>query len=163
VPDGRMRLQPSHPDVKDEVDYHRPIILELGKRMTGVECSWYRMEFLLRSAAALWVALWFGASLGAAAEINVDPSNYRALLPKLKPGDTLYLQAGTYARLLIMNLNGTPEAWITITGPRSETAVIAGDSGHNTIEILNSSYVAIKNLRIDSRHIACVRNQCQRW
>lgn len=85
------------------------------------------------------------------AVIHADPSNYRALLRSLKPGDTLSLVAGTYARLPITGLNGTPSAWIAITGPDSgPPAVIAGEEGYNTVEIFNSSYVAIENLRIDS-------------
>ena len=48
-------------------------------------------------------------------------------------------------------LNGTPSAWITITGPDlGPPAVIIGAAGYNTVEILNSSYLAIENLRIDS-------------
>jgi hypothetical protein len=83
--------------------------------------------------------------------INGDPSNYRARLRNLKPGETLTLAAGTYTRLPLVDLNGTPNAWITITGPNSgPPAVIAGEEEHDTVEILNSSYVAIENLRIDS-------------
>jgi len=83
--------------------------------------------------------------------INADPSNYRACLRNLKPGDTLTLAAGTYSRLPIIGLNGTPTAWITITGPNSgPPAVIAGEAEYDTVDILNSSYVAIENLRIDS-------------
>ena len=86
--------------------------------------------------------------------IPADPSNYRARLKTLGPGDTLQLAAGTYTRLPITNVNGTAEAWITIAGPESgKPAVIAGEEGYNTVEITNSSYVAIENLRIDSRGI----------
>jgi hypothetical protein len=43
---------------------------------------------------------------------------------------------------------------VTITGPESGSpAVVLGSSGINTVEILNSSYVSIENLRIDSRGI----------
>ncbi len=85
--------------------------------------------------------------------IHADPSNYRSLLGNLKPGDTLSLEPGKYLRLPITNLNGTPGAWITITGPQDgPPAVIVGSAqpGGNIVEILNSSYVAIENLRIDS-------------
>jgi hypothetical protein len=100
-------------------------------------------------AAALCVAC-----PGLAAVVNADPSNYRALVRALKPGDTLNLAPGRYSRLPINDLNGTPAAWITITGPRSgPPAVILGQPDFNTVEILNSSYLAIENLRIDSRGI----------
>jgi hypothetical protein len=89
-----------------------------------------------------------------AAVANADPSSYRALLAALKPGDTLTLAPGRYPRLPINQLNGTEAAWITITGPPSgPPAVITGSYGYNAVEISNSSYVAIENLRIDSRGI----------
>src|SRR5262249_33272055 len=50
--------------------------------------------------------------------------------------------------------NGTPSAWITIMGPVSgPPAVVVGEPGYNTLEIVNCSFVAIQNLRIDSRGI----------
>jgi hypothetical protein len=93
-------------------------------------------------------------ALSAAAEVNTNPSHYRKHLSSLKPGDTLNLEPGKYPRLVIAGLNGTPTAWITIKGPSSgPPAVIAGESGYNTVEIVNSSFVAIENLRIDSQGI----------
>ncbi len=66
----------------------------------------------------------------------------------------MQLASGTYPRLAITGLNGTADAWITVSGPSSGSpAVIQGAPGYNTVEILNSSYVAIENLRIDSRGI----------
>ena len=97
------------------------------------------------------IALSYTVRLRGGSVIHADRSNYRARLRTLKPGDTLSLAAGTYTRLPITNLNGTDSAWITITGPESGApAVIAGEAGYNTVEITNSSYVAIENLRIDS-------------
>ena len=87
-----------------------------------------------------------------AAEIKVGPSNYRKLLPTLKPGDTMSLAPGKYSGLTITDLNGTPTAWITIKGPTSgPPALILGKPDSNTVEIVNSSFVAIESLRIDSR------------
>lgn len=86
--------------------------------------------------------------------LNGNPSNYNRLLPTLQPGDTLSLAAGKYSLLVIKHLNGTPTNCITITGPASGPgAVIQGASGNNTVEISSSSYLAIKNLTIDSRGI----------
>src|ERR1039457_6833566 len=83
-----------------------------------------------------------------------DPSNYHALLAILQPGDTLVLASGTYPLLSLRSLNGTPAAWITITGPVSGApAIIAGSTCCNTVEISNSSYLAIENLTIDSKGI----------
>jgi len=82
---------------------------------------------------------------------RTDPSNYRDLLPRLKPGDTLLLASGRYPRLTIANLAGAPGRCITITGPATERrAVIAGEAGHNTVEIIDSSYVILSSLTVNS-------------
>jgi hypothetical protein len=89
------------------------------------------------------------------AVINANPSNYRALLPKLRPGETLNLEAGQYPGLPIRQLNGRADAWITISGPPSGApAVIVPTMQYSVVDISNSSYVAIQNLRIDSRGLA---------
>lgn len=86
--------------------------------------------------------------------IKANPSDYRAAIRHLNAGDTLELEPGRYPGLPITGLNGTPDAWITITGPSSPPeAIILGTPENNTIEIVNSSYLAIENLRIDSRGI----------
>ncbi len=90
-----------------------------------------------------------------AAVIEAGPGDYRQLLPTLRAGDTLRLAPGVYPRLYLNQLRGTPSAWITITGPDSgEAAVIQGQRGYNTVEIVNCSYVAIRHLHIDSLGIA---------
>src|SRR5947209_5636925 len=82
---------------------------------------------------------------------NATPSTYSGILSTLKPGDTLNLSAGTYPHLNISNLNGTSAAWITIQGPASGTpATITGASCCNTVEISSSSFLAIRNLTVDS-------------
>jgi hypothetical protein len=112
------------------------------------------MHHSLTIIAGSLLALSNLAQPGGAAVVNATPSNYGSLLNTLKPGDTLNLASGTYSRLNIRNLNGVPDAWITITGPLSgPPAIIAGAPESNTVEILNSSYLAIENLRIDSRGI----------
>ncbi len=86
--------------------------------------------------------------------IHAKPSNYRDAIRRLRPGDTLELEAGKYPGLPISGLNGKPDAWITIAGPPSPPeAIILGIPDHNTIEVVDSSYLAIENLRIDSRGI----------
>ena len=92
-----------------------------------------------------------------AADINADPTTYKALLGTLKPGDTLHLAAGHYPRIAVTNLNGLSGAWITITGPAvyPRTAIVDADSGPccNTVEITSSSYVALENLTIDGHDV----------
>lgn len=113
-----------------------------------MQCSFAKL-----TAVGLWVVSNLAASVSAAV-LDADPSNYRALLAGLKPGDTLNLAPGTYPLLKVSELNGNPNAWITISGPNAgPPATIAGEFGYNTVEILNSSYVAIENLRINSRGI----------
>ena len=83
-----------------------------------------------------------------------DPSNYRRLLPMLTPGDTLVLAPGPYRLLTIAHINGAPGRCVTITGPATgPRAVIVGEIGSKTAEIIDSSYVVVSNLTIDSRGI----------
>jgi nitrous oxidase accessory protein NosD len=90
-----------------------------------------------------------------AATITANPSNYQSLINGLKPGDTLNLAAGTYPRLLLSSINGAPSALITIQGPASGApAVITVDPANpgccNVVQLDTVSYVAIRNLRVDS-------------
>ncbi|MBI5532183.1 MAG: right-handed parallel beta-helix repeat-containing protein [Deltaproteobacteria bacterium] len=90
-----------------------------------------------------------------AAAVDADPTNYTSVIPTLKPGDTLNLASGTYTSGMdISGLNGSDSAWITITGPQSgPPAIIEPKSSGccNNVEITNSSYVAIRNLTVDSK------------
>ena len=96
-------------------------------------------------------------SIASATTYNGTPSNYTSLLTGLKAGDTLNLASGTYLHFNVSGLAGTASAWITITGPATGApAIIQGGTCCNAIEILNSSFVAIKNLQIDSLGIAGV-------
>jgi hypothetical protein len=86
--------------------------------------------------------------------LHADPSNYRTLLPRLIAGDTLLLAPGQYQRLTIANLRGAPGRCITIMGPPgSQRAIIFGEIGNKTVEIIDSSYVVLTRLVIDSRGI----------
>jgi hypothetical protein len=94
----------------------------------------------------------FCAAQGRGRIRRADPSNYRRMLPRLVPGDTLVLAAGEYPRLTIANLAGAPGRCITITGPAGErSAVIFGETGNKTVEIIDSSYIVVSNLVIDGR------------
>jgi uncharacterized membrane protein YgcG len=90
-----------------------------------------------------------------AADINADPSNYRNLLGTLVPGDRLVLAPGTYTQgLPITGLNGTDAAWITIVGPNAAPeAIFEGNACCNTVELVDSSYVAIEHIRVDGKGI----------
>jgi len=83
---------------------------------------------------------------------TANPSNYKTLIANLQPGDTLTLEAGRYTRLTLNGLNGTQNAWITITGPTSGLpAIIEAESCCNAVQLYGVSYVAIKNLTIDGK------------
>src|SRR3954452_2413363 len=116
------------------------------KSVTRITRRWLAAPLLAGSVP------WAGAAEAAA--YSADPTTYKSVLPTLLPGDTLNLEAGTYPLLKISGLRGTPDAWITVQGPASgPPAVVIGYSGHNTVELVNASYVAVRNLRIDSRRI----------
>jgi MYXO-CTERM domain-containing protein len=90
------------------------------------------------------------------ADVQADASSFKAMLPKLMPGDTMHLAAGTYPHFSISGLNGTSSSWITITGPASGSpATVEADAVPccNTIEITGSSFVAIEHLTIDGKNV----------
>jgi hypothetical protein len=104
-------------------------------------------------------SIFFAASIllssSAALAVDADPSNYKTILPTLKPGDTLNLAPGTYTSgLNITNLNGSEGAWITIAGPASgPPAVFEGNACCNTVEITSSSYVVVRGITVDGKQI----------
>ena len=84
--------------------------------------------------------------------LRADPSNYRRTINRLIPGDTLLLAPGNYPRLTIANLKGAPGGCIIITAEAGDRpAVIFGEIGKKTVEIVASSYIVVRNLVIDSR------------
>lgn len=107
------------------------------------------------SAAAAFASLCSNQPTGHV--ISANPDNYHSRLSALKPGDTLALVAGTYPGLHISGLRGTASHCIVITGPASgPPALIQGAARANTVEIVDSSFLAIQNLTIDSRGIGGV-------
>lgn len=111
----------------------------------------------MRTGLACLATILLAIRPAAAADYTAGPSDYESVLATLAPGDTLHLEAGTYPDLLnVTNLNGTDTAWITITGPETgDPAVFVADPGPccNTVEIRNSSYVAIKNITVDGNMV----------
>ena len=109
--------------------------------------------------SAILLALVF-CTAAEARSLRANPETVNRLLSTLRPGDTLVLAPGIYGPLHLSHLNGKPVAWITIRGANSPAgigaAVIVGNPCCNTVEIQNSSYLAIKRLRIDSAGIRSV-------
>jgi len=88
-----------------------------------------------------------------------QPGYYRTLVGSLAPGDTLYLPAGVYVdRLSLDGVQGTPTAWKVITGPASGPAatITTQSTCCNTVQLGGTSYVALRNLTIDSAHLAAI-------
>ncbi len=116
-----------------------------------------KRQFLTWAGATTTLFFLIAPQSARAADYQADPSNYRDMLSQLQPGDTLHLAAGTYEHLLnITNLNGSQDAWITITGPESgDPAIFVADPGPccNTVEIRDSSYVAIEHITVDGNHV----------
>lgn len=91
---------------------------------------------------------------GPAFALDADPSTYEALLPTLKPGDTLNLAPGTYTGgLNISGLNGTEADPIIISGPAGGGAIFEGNGCCNTVEIADSSYVTVRAITVDGKGI----------
>jgi hypothetical protein len=85
--------------------------------------------------------------------IPATPATFEAKVPYLLPGDNLQLAAGTYkAPLTINQLNGTASHPIMITGAGDAT-IFKGNDCCNTISLRKSSYIVIKNIKLDGLNI----------
>ena len=116
----------------------------------------------MRSPTPLFsLALLTLASAAVAGDKQANPSTYPAVVSTLVAGDTLHLMTGTYTdHLSLAQLNGTPSKWITITGPDSgPPAIFVADPGPccNTVEIVDSSYLAIEHLTLNGNHVEGAR------
>lgn len=108
----------------------------------------------LRSAVGFWFFLvpWPAS----AAIFDGDPSNYIGLLKGLSAGDALFLQPGEYkAGLPVHRMNGEKDRPIIISGPEAgPRPLFIAKSGLNTISIVDSGHVTIRNLEMDGRGLA---------
>jgi hypothetical protein len=85
--------------------------------------------------------------------IHATPATFEAKVPYLLPGDSLRLAAGTYtAPLTIKGLNGTASHPIVIEGAGNNT-IFKGNVCCNTISLRRSSYIVIKNMKLDGLNI----------
>lgn len=103
------------------------------------------------------------APVSAATTYRGAPSNYRMLLKGLKPGDHLQLAPGNYKEgLPVHHLHGTPDARITISGVNEKNRpVFLARPGHNTISILNSSYIVLRDLDIEGNNLPVDGVKCE--
>src|SRR5690348_905979 len=91
------------------------------------------------------------------------PSNYRLLLKGLKPGDHLQLASGDYKEgLPVHHLHGTLDARIMISASNEKNRpVFLARPDHNTISILNSSYIIIRDLDIEGNNLPVDGIKCE--
>jgi hypothetical protein len=94
---------------------------------------------------------------------TANPDNYLAKLKILKPGSHLQLAPGEYKEgLPVQYLQGTAKAPITISGPaRGPRPVFVARPGHNTVSIVNSSYLTLRNLDLDGRNLPVDGVKCE--
>src|SRR5690242_7483707 len=115
----------------------------------------YNLNGTRRTKSRLWscasaISIMFCVALvrshgAGAATYDAGPADYAMIVKSLKPGDTLRLLAGEYRQGLALHLlTGTPEKPITIEGEGE--VVFRAREGHNTVSIVDSSYVIVRNL-----------------
>ena len=101
--------------------------------------------------------------LQAASIVTADADNYREFLSRLKPGDTILLQPGIYKKgLPVHQLQGNKDKPIIIMGSANgPLPVFSARPGHNTISIINASYIVIRNLELDGHGMAVDGVKCE--
>jgi hypothetical protein len=86
---------------------------------------------------------------------EATPADYRQSLKLLRPGDTLRLAAGEYRDgLALKEMAGAPGRPIVITGPEDgEPAKLVARPEHNTVSIVDSSHLEIRNLALEGKSL----------
>ena len=109
------------------------------------------VHFLIGIATVVLVV----SAAAAESVYRASPDNYRRSIGLLRPGDTLMLAAGAYSDgLPVRNLSGEPGRPITISGPRrGAAATFIAREGRNTVSIVDSRFVVIRNLVLEGRNL----------
>jgi Right handed beta helix region len=124
-------------------------------------------RYMTKSARVLILALISipigSSSVFASATYIVNPDNYLARVRVLEPGANLRLMPGEYRNgLPVQYLRGTAEAPITIAGPETgPRAVFLARRGHNTVSIVNSSYVTIRDVDLEGQNLPVDGVKCE--
>ncbi|WP_137938903.1 hypothetical protein [Chitinivorax sp. B] len=100
-----------------------------------------------------WVWLWFFAVAWAhAAQISADPSSYLDQLKRLKPGDELLLEPGSYTKgLPLFGLVGEPDRPIIISGAGPNRTRLVAQAYRNTVSIADSAHLIVRNMLLDGQ------------
>lgn len=106
----------------------------------------------IRSSAAALLAFAFASYCGAET-YRANPDDYLVILKRLQPGDHLLLASGEYRNgLPLHRLNGEAGKPIVLSGPASgDPAVLLGRRGANTISIIESSHLTVRDMVLDGR------------
>ncbi|PTR15187.1 hypothetical protein C8R31_104216 [Nitrosospira sp. Nsp2] len=122
---------------------------------------------MTKTAVVLFLALASipigSSSVFAAATYTLRPDNYLVRLRVLEPGANVRLMPGEYRDgLPIQYLRGTAETPITIAGPETgRRAVFFARRGHNTVSIVNSSYVTLRNVDLEGQNLPVDGVKCE--
>lgn len=121
------------------------------------------IQVLILCMALLASALFGPQSAFCGTTYTANPDDYLAKLKVLKPGSHLQLGPGEYKEgLPIQYLQGTAKAPITISGPdRGPRPVFVARPRHNTVSVVNSCYVALRNLDLDGRNLPVDGLKCE--
>jgi len=95
------------------------------------------------------------ANVGLATVYEASPNDYRQSIKRLRAGDTLLLAAGEYREgLAVHELSGAPRRPIVIAGPaQGAPAVFVAQAGRNTVSIVDSGFVLIRNLVLEGNNV----------
>ncbi|MBZ0114776.1 MAG: hypothetical protein K8J08_20105 [Thermoanaerobaculia bacterium] len=130
---------------------HEPRRAYFGDRSTVL----FLAAMLLLMVSPLWAtdAAEIGGCDGTqGTTIPATPATYLGLLGTLGPGDTLQLAAGTYTGGLPLDgITGQPQDCVIIEGPSGwpPTARLVATQSNNTVNIIDSRYLVLRNLEID--------------
>src|SRR5262249_46071956 len=134
---------------------HRPIqVLLVAPSRQRLRCdSWLAALALLAGSCIAHAATTYEGT----------PDTYRGLLRELRPGDTLRLAPGRYSDGL--PLHSIAGAWsnpIRIAGPaEGAPALFVADLERNTVSIVDSHDVVVKNLVLDGRDLPVDAVKCE--
>jgi hypothetical protein len=108
-----------------------------------------------RMVVGIAIALLAASGAHAESVYRGSPDNYRHLITLLRPGDTLTLASGEYRHgLPVHRLSGAPGRPITISGPDGDPpAIFVAQPGHNTVGIVDSRYLVIRNLVLEGNNL----------
>lgn len=86
-----------------------------------------------------------------ARDYHVTPDNYLKYVSNVVAGDRIYLSGGVYKKGLPLYFkNGNAKLPIVIEGPSKKPfAVFLAHNRRNTVSIVDSSYIIIRNIQID--------------